>query len=123
MPAREELSAANNAFVILDATHTLSFVRPENESDVIPIQQSLDLDAARMDASLADAIRTPTRKTGSTSLSACLVSAKRSRARGRTVLLPRTSNAIAAWTPRSSPAELGNFRPAHPSVAAVILGE
>ena len=69
MPAREELSAANNAFVILDATHTLSPVRPEDESHVIPIQQSLDLDAGRMDASLADAIRTPTRKTGSTSLS------------------------------------------------------
>lgn len=64
MPAREELSAANNAFVILDATHTWSPVRPEDESDVIPIQQSLDLDAARMDASLANAIRTPTRKTG-----------------------------------------------------------
>ena len=64
MPAREELSAGNNAFVILDATHTLSPVRPENESDVIPIQQSLDLGAARMDATLADAIRTPTRKTG-----------------------------------------------------------
>ncbi len=70
MPAREELSAGNNAFVILDATHTLSPVRPENESDVIPIQQSLDLGAARMDASLADAIRTPTRKTGVNKLSA-----------------------------------------------------
>ena len=82
MPAREELSAGNNAFVILDATHTLSPVRPESESDVIPIQQSLDLGAARMDTSLAKRSALRLERRGSTSLSLWLVSAKRSRARG-----------------------------------------
>jgi len=53
MPAREELSAAN---------HTWSPLRPEETSYVMPLQQSLDLDAPRVDAGLANTSRMPERK-------------------------------------------------------------
>jgi len=55
MPAREELSAAN---------HTWSPLRPEETSYVMPLQQSLDLDAPRVTMSVVNASRLPTRKAG-----------------------------------------------------------
>jgi excisionase family DNA binding protein len=62
MPALEESPAANNVFISLDATRTWSTVRPEEASRVKPIQQSLDLDALRVDGSRANPGRTSTRK-------------------------------------------------------------
>jgi excisionase family DNA binding protein len=63
MSASAALSAANDALVIIDATHTWSPARPEETTYAMPLQQSLDLDAPRVDTSLVNASRTPTRKT------------------------------------------------------------
>ena len=64
MPVRTELCAAKDALVILDATHTRPPVRPEEASCVMPLQQSLDLDAPRTGTNLANTSRAPTRKAG-----------------------------------------------------------
>jgi excisionase family DNA binding protein len=63
MPAGKELSAAKNALSIVDANQTWSPVRPEEAPYGMPIQQSLDLDKPRVDASEANKSRSPTRKT------------------------------------------------------------
>ncbi|HXW80784.1 MAG TPA: hypothetical protein VEJ84_14875 [Acidimicrobiales bacterium] len=63
MPARGELSTANQAHFILDRTHTPSPVRPEEGFYDIPTQQSLDLGAPRAGKSPANTSHNPTRKT------------------------------------------------------------
>ena len=62
MPARGELSTANQAHFILDRTHTPSPVRPEEGFYDIPTQQSLDLGAPRAGKSPANTSHTPTRR-------------------------------------------------------------